>query len=429
MCLLQCVDAAQCARRFNTSLASSDYFPDYINLTYDPAAGGHRNRNRSEEVGDVSFRWDKFGWWLCDDSPATNPEFYGYNHVWLPYCSGDLWSGQKLKPTTLPMPTGAGGVDTNVSVYFSGHFILEAALEALDELGLDDAELIVVSGNSAGGIGMWLSIDYINDRYVNPRVVGVSIAGFYAYSFPYTGPGHTDPSNGLADFRASAWPSHVKLWDSYMNKQCVKKNKAEYWACMLANYSYPYVVTPIFIAEALTDQLQLDAHCQLPTPSQWGEEALAYIDAFGQNMTRALVAVPRLSLNVVQQGSHAIFAPACFIHDDFTAAAPLLRAASFKEMILEWLGENATQPHVITMDVCGTMCNPSCAKPNMTRPSDPQRVEKGRGKRVQGRGRRRDRERERGAGRRRRGQSRPRPHAAAGDEERGAWDAMSSIVT
>ena len=118
--------------------------------------------------------------------------------------------------------------------------------------------------------------------------------------------------------------SHVKLWNSYMNKQCVKNNKGHYWftppkshtstlwthdssafvfvlwfcrvrlslslalslslslshartharacvctppppqythshthmhthayrACMLANYSYPYVVTPVFVAEA-----------------------------------------------------------------------------------------------------------------------------------------------------------------------------------
>jgi len=236
----ECVDSVQCARRFKTSLASSDYFPDYINLTYDPAHSKRRALSHSDAAAqqeapggggpDMNCRWDRFGWWLCDDNPDTNPELYGYHHVWLPYCSGDLWSGQKLTATSLPMPDGAiPGDAANVSVYFSGHFILGAALEALDDLGLDDAELIVISGNSAGAIGMWLSIDYINERYTNAFVVGVSIAGFYAYSFPYTGPGATDPNNGLADFGEAAWPSHVKLWDSYMNKRCVKKNKANYW--------------------------------------------------------------------------------------------------------------------------------------------------------------------------------------------------------
>jgi hypothetical protein len=227
----ECVDSVQCARRFNSSLSSSDFFPDYINLTYDPANTNHSHRKPSadrsslQDVSELGFRWDKFGWWLCDDNPDTNPELYGYNHVWLPYCSGDLWSGQRLTPTTLPMAHGDNGSDANVSVYFSGHHILGAVLEALDDLGLDDAELIIVSGNSAGGIGMWLSIDYINERYDNPRVLGVSIAGFYSFSFPYTGPNATDPNNGLANFSESAWPAHVRLWDSYMNKACTKSLK------------------------------------------------------------------------------------------------------------------------------------------------------------------------------------------------------------
>ena len=43
----ECVDSVQCARRFNSSLASSNFFPDYINLTYDPAAANHTRRAAS----------------------------------------------------------------------------------------------------------------------------------------------------------------------------------------------------------------------------------------------------------------------------------------------------------------------------------------------------------------------------------------------
>jgi hypothetical protein len=366
-------------------MGSSAYFPDYINLTFDPS---RNNKHKgTSHVDDPQFfsTWDKFGWWLCDDNPDTNPELYGYHHVWLPYCSGDLWSGQKLTPTALPMPTGYNYTE-NVSVYFSGHLILGAALEVLDDLGLDDAELIIVSGNSAGGIGMWLSIDYINQRYINARVLGVSIAGFYTFSYPYTGPGATDPNNGLADFSQSAWPSNVKLWNSYMNKRCVKSQRAggwpnSSWACMLANYSYPYVMTPIFIAEALTDSLQLQAHNQLPSPDQWGKDAKAYVNEFAQNMTRALWAVAKLresggAFPTADSPGHAVFAPACFIHDDFTSIAPLIQNASFKDELLKWLHDqsNSTKPRII-MDPCASdnvqICNPSCSTAPTPAPTPP----------------------------------------------------------
>jgi hypothetical protein len=366
-------------------MGSSAYFPDYINLTFDPS---RNSKHRGSSLDDPQFfsTWDKFGWWLCDDNPDTNPELYGYNHVWLPYCSGDLWSGQKLTPTLLPEPAGYNYTE-NISVYFSGHLILGAALEVLDDAGLDDADLIIVSGNSAGGIGMWLSIDYINQRYINARVLGVSIAGFYTFSYPYTGPGATDPNNGLADFSQSAWPSNVKLWNSYMNKRCVKNQRAggwpgSPWACMLANYSYPYVMTPVFIAEALTDSLQLQAHNQLPSPDQWGKDAKAYVNEFAQNMTRALWAVAKLSesggaLATADWPGNAVFAPACFIHDDFTSIAPLIQNVSFKDGLLKWLHDqsSSTKPRII-MDPCASddvqMCNPSCSTaPTPTPPPPP----------------------------------------------------------
>lgn len=124
----ECVDSVQCANRINSTLGSSgklnlvwylvvcgeycaclltscappppallsfpplcaEYFPDYINLTYDPS---HNNNHKpsAADPSNVFSKWDKFGWWLCDDNPDTNPELYGYHHVWLPYCSGDLW--------------------------------------------------------------------------------------------------------------------------------------------------------------------------------------------------------------------------------------------------------------------------------------------------------------------------------------------------
>jgi hypothetical protein len=95
----ECVNSLQCTRRFNSSLASSDYFPDYVNFTYDPASGGHRRVAADlPDTPDVNCKWDKFGWWLCDDNPATNPGLYGYP----PRVAALLFRGPLVRPEADP---------------------------------------------------------------------------------------------------------------------------------------------------------------------------------------------------------------------------------------------------------------------------------------------------------------------------------------
>ena len=54
-------------------------------------------------------------------------------------------------------------------------------LDALDAShGLSDATDIVLTGESAGGIGVWPSLDALAARYTRARIVGAPIGGFYA---------------------------------------------------------------------------------------------------------------------------------------------------------------------------------------------------------------------------------------------------------
>eukprot|EP00960_Hanusia_phi_P025693 745819-Hanusia_phi.AAC.2 len=76
-------------------LSSSKFFPPEINLTYD--SSGYANQSS------VEASWGKFGWWLCDGGSDSNPDFFGFNHVWVPYCSQDLWSGRQTNWTKYVM--------------------------------------------------------------------------------------------------------------------------------------------------------------------------------------------------------------------------------------------------------------------------------------------------------------------------------------
>jgi hypothetical protein len=175
-------------------------------------------------------------------------------------------------------------------------------------------------------------------------------ARFYFPAYPYTGINHT--SSGLADFRPEAWPGHVALWQSHMNAACLAAHdEASSWECMLANGSYPYVRSPVFITEAQSDQVVLTAHDWVPQAYvQLGPEQ-AYLGEWSHNMTSALAPAMASSRN-------GVFNAACFIHTSFSASAPRIDGLSYHDALRNWLFERPGPTHL--MDHCGVMCNPTC---------------------------------------------------------------------
>mmetsp|Transcript_13111 Transcript_13111/g.36227 ORF Transcript_13111/g.36227 Transcript_13111/m.36227 type:complete len:525 (+) Transcript_13111:2-1576(+) len=294
--------------------------------------------------------WSKYGWWLLSDDAQRNPDLWGWNHVLVPYCSQDLHSGQVVGTTHVE---GLGGV------HYAGHLIVQAVLAALDERGLVHADQIVLSGHSAGGMGVWLHLDWLARRYPAARVVGAPIAGFYFFAYPYQGPGHTDPAAGLADFREPAWASYWALWQAFADESCLATLNTQPWRCMLANESHPFVTTPVFITQAQTDQVVLVSHDWFP-PADWTPPALDYLREWHGNMSAALGSVTqRCDWDGAACLDVGFFSPACFTHVNFTQAYPLVGGLSFVEVFGNWLHPARKGPTRV-QDECGELCNPTC---------------------------------------------------------------------
>jgi hypothetical protein len=75
-------------------------------------------------------------------------------------------------------------------------------------------------------------------------------------AYPYTGPNHT--SSILVDFSPENWPRLVALWNATADASCVASARPPS-ACMLANYSLPYISSDVFIVEAQTDKVCISA--------------------------------------------------------------------------------------------------------------------------------------------------------------------------
>lgn len=82
---------------------------------------------------------------------SENPYWYNANHVFVPYCSSDSWSGSRSKP------------ESRDGFRFMGSLIVRQVMADLIPLGLghpQGADLLM-AGSSAGGLGVMLNLDKV----------------------------------------------------------------------------------------------------------------------------------------------------------------------------------------------------------------------------------------------------------------------------
>jgi hypothetical protein len=184
-------------------------------------------------------------------SNATFNTFANWTHVYVPYCSGDVYIGQQTHKNAL-------------GLYFAGHNTLRALVRSLTpELGT--ATRVLLSGASAGGIGVfqnadWLgtqlravrsanapALDYraapqagsyfVNDVVVEmaqfitlPLLDALNMAGFAAsYLYEFFG--------GLGDEKP------------YLDATCVAARQEKPHQCWSSVVHYPHISTPLFVAQ------------------------------------------------------------------------------------------------------------------------------------------------------------------------------------
>ena len=99
------------------------------------------------------------------------------NSARLFYGDGASRSGNVAAPVSVPG-------NASQQMYFRGAASLDSALDLLLSLGMSQAELIVFTGGSAGGLTVFLHLDHVRDRMKTEapaaRVVGEPVCGFFA---------------------------------------------------------------------------------------------------------------------------------------------------------------------------------------------------------------------------------------------------------
>ena len=107
---------------------------------------------------------------IMDGDRTVNPDFYGHNHVIIPYCSSDLWLGEETNgpDNCACADLGCFGYQADsptLQFTFRGKTIFQTIFRQLQtEYGMDVATEVIISGSSAGGVGAINHAKWVRDQ-------------------------------------------------------------------------------------------------------------------------------------------------------------------------------------------------------------------------------------------------------------------------
>ncbi|EEZ98657.1 palmitoleoyl-protein carboxylesterase NOTUM isoform X1 [Tribolium castaneum] len=224
---------------------------------------------------------------ILSGSMEENPFWWNANHVFIPYCTSDSWSGSKPH-------------SRSETFSFMGSILVQQVVQDLLTLGLENSTDLLLTGSSAGGTGVMLNLDpvreFLHDKKGLRHIVvkGVTDSGWFLDRTPYA------PTLKPA---VDAIRRGIDLWGGKVPHRCKELYPDEPWRCYFGYRLYPTLKTELFVFQWLFDEAQMDAdNVGAPvTKQQWD-----YIHKMGDALRQSF------------ENVSAVFAPSCISHSVLT---------------------------------------------------------------------------------------------------------------
>jgi len=272
---------------------------------------------------------------VLSTDPVRNPDFWGWTHVFVPYCTGDVHTGQQMAPN----PWG---------LHFSGLNNIDNILYWLQNTtGLTGAKETLVSGSSAGGMGTFHTIDRIANHLSWSKVIATPQAGWF---FPNVS-NYDDWTHGRPGIMNDTM---YRLWNMYVNEDCARALGNDAFRCFSLDVAYKYIRTPMFIVENNFDSNEIFAQLGCPTS---GPRVADYVGYFGERM--------RLSVTQIDGNRDGLFLPSCLEHTGNinTARGPSIGGMTYGKALSDWYNKRTPPGSWTFIDKCPGLspCNPTCS--------------------------------------------------------------------
>ena len=270
------------------------------------------------------------------------------------YGDGASRSGDVALPVSVPG-------NASQQMWFRGKRSLDAGIDTLLSLGMNEAELIVFTGGSAGGLTVFLHLDHVAERMKteapNARVVGEPVCGYFLDA-PNDG---SRPPNVTYPLEMQ-YVYNMQNTSGALSAECQSTYGIDAYKCIMAPHAAKFIQTPWFALQSRTDTWQLGNIAMIPctsaplncTPTEW-----AQIQAYSPQFMDEFLA------NMMPDSPNGAFLDACLIHGSTSSS---IDGLTNSEAFQSWLVGNKTYGNWWTMKCDGSIltgpCDrgPSCEK-------------------------------------------------------------------
>lgn len=271
---------------------------------------------------------------LLSSNATINPTLHGATKVWIGYCSGDSFSGAQVNPVA---------VNATRSVFFRGDAILRATIAALvADHGMGAADAVLLKGCSAGGVAVYSQADMVRALVAaaapQARFAALPGAGLFLDALSFRGVN--------IDESIFAWIFSAANLSATGSAACKAAFGKDAWRCTFAANAIPFIASDLFVANSLADAASqsfiMDLPCD-PASGRCSPAALAYLDAFGEQM------IANLSTVLAPGSRHGAFLLSCSVHmvENVDGAVDAIRVGgrTLNDVFAAWWTRDASSPH------------------------------------------------------------------------------------
>jgi hypothetical protein len=270
---------------------------------------------------------------ILSENAVINPLFSTGNLVFVPYCSSDVWTGTHEWSGKLG------------DWHFQGNRIIDGVIDdLLAKFNLKSAQLVVLTGTSAGGIGTLMNLDRFAQRLNWCKVFGIPDAGFFLPIPPYID-GDCKTVNWCIFQRVTQMG--LATWEGVTPPSC-KYAGAQRYLCYFGPNLFPFK-TPILTIQFVYDAAQM---ALLGVYPPFNQNAVAYIDATGRQVRDALKGTKA-----------AAYGATCLNHGILVNNKWNLLTVNGVDLsvyIYNWLLSGGTSAQQQIDECQGMNCNPTC---------------------------------------------------------------------